>query len=137
MTIAQEAHTTREQRALALFRKYGERIEQAGESLYYCPSQDGERFYRVVYPVGEGEGERCQCGDWTYRGQFADAPCVHILAVALSHAKSRRRLAVPEQPPCACNGGWATIGQEATDPETGEEVERIEALPCRRCADNR
>ena len=35
----------------------------------------------------------------------------------------------------ACNDGWVTIGQIALDPETGEEVERIEALPCRRCAE--
>ena len=39
-----------------------------------------------------------------------------------------------EASPHACNDGWVTIGQIAIDPETGEEVERIEALPCRRCA---
>jgi hypothetical protein len=31
-------------------------------------------------------------------------------------------------------GGYVYLGYTAIDEETGEEVERIEALPCRRCA---
>ena len=37
--------------------------------------------------------------------------------------------------PHACNDGWITLGQLVVDDETGEEVERVEALPCRRCAE--
>jgi hypothetical protein len=36
--------------------------------------------------------------------------------------------------PFACLNGYIYLGYTAFDEETGEEVERIEALPCRRCA---
>jgi hypothetical protein len=36
--------------------------------------------------------------------------------------------------PHACLGGYVYLGYTALDEETGEEVERVEALPCRRCA---
>ncbi len=35
--------------------------------------------------------------------------------------------------PHACMNGLVYIGHMAVDPETGEEVEVIEAVPCRRC----
>ncbi len=38
--------------------------------------------------------------------------------------------------PHACLNGYVYLGYTATDEETGEEVERVEALPCRRCADS-
>jgi len=31
--------------------------------------------------------------------------------------------------------GYVYLGYTAIDEETGEEVERLEALPCRRCAE--
>jgi len=37
--------------------------------------------------------------------------------------------------PHACLDGYVYLGYTATDEETGEEVERVEALPCRRCAE--
>ena len=37
--------------------------------------------------------------------------------------------------PHACMNGLVYIGHMAVDPETGEEVEVVEAVPCRRCAD--
>src|SRR5215217_5140772 len=36
--------------------------------------------------------------------------------------------------PHACLNGYVYLGYTAVDEQTGEEVERIEALPCRRCA---
>jgi len=36
--------------------------------------------------------------------------------------------------PHACLNGYVYLGYTAFDEETGEEVERVEALPCRRCA---
>ena len=39
--------------------------------------------------------------------------------------------------PHACLDGYVYLGYTAVDEETGEEVERVEALPCRRCADSR
>jgi hypothetical protein len=37
--------------------------------------------------------------------------------------------------PHACLNGYIYLSYTAFDEETGEEVERIEALPCRRCAE--
>jgi hypothetical protein len=39
--------------------------------------------------------------------------------------------------PHACLNGYVYLGYTAVDEETSEEVERVEALPCRRCADSR
>jgi len=39
--------------------------------------------------------------------------------------------------PHACLNGYVYLGYTVFDEETGEEVERVEALPCRRCADSR
>jgi hypothetical protein len=36
--------------------------------------------------------------------------------------------------PHACLNGYLCLGYTIVDEETGEEVERVEALPCRRCA---
>ncbi len=84
---------SREQQALRLYSEHGHRIEQAGVTLYWCPSQDGERYYQVRYPVEEGALESCECLDWEHRGRYNGQPCVHILAVAIRHAKvyARRR----------------------------------------------
>ena len=37
--------------------------------------------------------------------------------------------------PHACLSGYVYLGYTAFDEQTGEEVERVEALPCRRCAE--
>ena len=39
--------------------------------------------------------------------------------------------------PHACTDGVVYIGHLVEDPGTGEGVEVIEAVPCRRCADSR
>ncbi len=39
--------------------------------------------------------------------------------------------------PHGCCRGYVYIGHMAVDPETGEEVEIVEAVPCRRCASER
>jgi hypothetical protein len=39
--------------------------------------------------------------------------------------------------PHACLNGYVYLGYTVVDEETGEEVERVEALPCRRCTDSR
>ena len=36
--------------------------------------------------------------------------------------------------PHACLNGYIYLGYTAVDEESGEEVARVEALPCRRCA---
>jgi hypothetical protein len=40
-----------------------------------------------------------------------------------------------DERPHACNDGVVYIGHLVEDPGTGEEVEVIEAVPCRRCAE--
>jgi hypothetical protein len=40
-----------------------------------------------------------------------------------------------DERPHACNDGVVYIGHLVEDPGTGEEVERVEALPGRRCAE--
>jgi hypothetical protein len=40
----------------------------------------------------------------------------------------------PDDHPHACLNGYVYLGYTALE-ETGEEVERVEALPCRRCAE--
>jgi len=42
-------------------------------------------------------------------------------------------MSVPD--PHACLNGHVYLGYTAVDEETGEELERLEALPCRRCAE--
>ena len=37
--------------------------------------------------------------------------------------------------PHACLNGYIYLGYTDFDEETGEEVERVESLPCRRCAE--
>jgi hypothetical protein len=39
--------------------------------------------------------------------------------------------------PHACLNGYIYLGYTVFDEETGEEVERVESLPCRRCAEER
>jgi len=39
--------------------------------------------------------------------------------------------------PHACTEGLVFLAYTVFDEEIGDEVERIEAVPCRRCADNR
>jgi hypothetical protein len=40
---------------------------------------------------------------------------------------------VPHGVPHGCMNGLVFIGHLVEDPETGEEVEVVEAVPCRRC----
>ena len=40
-----------------------------------------------------------------------------------------------EDHPHACMDGWVFLGYTVFDEEAGEEVERVETLPCRRCAE--
>ena len=45
-------------------------------------------------------------------------------------------LSIEEQDhPHACLDGYVYLGYTAIDEKTGEVIERVEALPCRRCAE--
>ncbi len=42
----------------------------------------------------------------------------------------------PDQPPHACLGGYVYIGRTVAG-EDGDDLDIVEAVPCRRCADGR
>jgi hypothetical protein len=42
-----------------------------------------------------------------------------------------------EPHPHACYSGWIYLTYTAFDETVGDEVEKIEAIPCRRCAEER
>ncbi len=53
------------------------------------------------------------------------------------HYSGLERLPDHAERPHACVGGYVFLGHLVEeDPETGEEVEVIESVPCRRCADD-
>jgi len=45
------------------------------------------------------------------------------------------RTSTDQDHPHACLAGYVYLGYTAFDDEVGDEVERIEAVRCRRCAD--
>ena len=47
----------------------------------------------------------------------------------------QRTIQEEQDHPHACMDGYVYLGYTAFDEETGEEVERVEALPCRRCGE--
>jgi hypothetical protein len=57
----------------------------------------------------------------------------------VTHEESSAHRAHPsnedQDHPHACLHGYVYLGYTVLDEETGEEVERVEALPCRRCAE--
>jgi hypothetical protein len=42
----------------------------------------------------------------------------------------------PDETPHACTDGFVFFGHMAHDPETGEELEAFEGVPCRRCSES-
>jgi hypothetical protein len=80
----------------------------------------------VVYCVSPATFE-CSCPDAHRRGQGRG--CKHSLAVyiLLRAARTHRR-------GCgACERGWVFVGEEIVDPESGEVVEAINPVRCKRC----
>jgi hypothetical protein len=52
-----------------------------------------------------------------------------------STAHSAHQSTEEQDHPHACTDGFVYLGYTSLDEETGEEVERVEALACRRCAE--
>jgi hypothetical protein len=49
----------------------------------------------------------------------------------------RPSVAIEDHHPHACMDGLVFLTYTVFDDEVGDEVEKIEAIPCRRCADSR
>jgi len=127
------AHETqaRGERALELYRTRGHEIREIGPDLFEVPSQSGSGTYIVDY-----EAETCSCMDHEY---YPGQSCKHLLAIGIYYVKRHRRVSVAGDPfvaagkyaSHACTDGWVYLGY--TDDEGNEQ---IEALPCRRCAED-
>ena len=139
-TTELNALASRALRGLHLYEEYGGEILPLSPDIFLVPSQDGKKMYRVQY----GEHEYCSCPDHNYRG----VNCVHIYALGIAIAKGA--FAHPEvqagdpfahvggRKGCpACYDGVVYLGELVEDPETGEEVEVLEAVRCRRCSESR
>ncbi len=127
--------STRELRALELYRSRGDEIHRFGTGLYRVPSCSGGGYYTVDYLE-----ETCTCPDHEIRREN----CKHILCVGILKASRRsgvrevRTLRVAAGDPFAyaakrggcpsCFAGYVTLTVE----EDGQE--RDEPAPCRRCS---
>ncbi len=97
---------------------------------------DGSRSYRVAsgskltrsYAVSPATWG-CECPDHSRRR----AACKHALACWVLERAYRPSPAGFEEVPHGCYEGVVYIGHLVED-ESGEEVEAITAVPCRRCA---
>ena len=87
-----------------------------GEAWAVRSSRGG--FHRV--DLGR---ETCTCPDFAHYGRAHGVNCRHIFAAAIAHATRRG-----QRRPCACLGGTVYLGIIGED-----GVERIDAVPCRRC----
>jgi hypothetical protein len=126
MTIAQIAHKPSvEERALDLFRRRGREIREIGTDLFEVPSSSGSATYQVDY-----EAETCTCPSYQYHPRHS---CKHLLAVGVFYAKAHRKVSAQGHPH-TCLDGYVFLGYIVLDQESGEEVESVESLPCRRCA---
>ncbi len=136
-SLAQPAHpSTREARALELYRTRGHEIHRFGTGLYRVPSCSAGGYYTVDYLE-----ETCTCPDFLH-GRREN--CKHLLAVGILKASRRsgvrevRTLRVVAGDPFAyaakrsgcpsCFAGYVTLTVE----EDGQE--RDEPVPCRRCS---
>jgi len=107
--------STRESRALDLYRTRGHEIRKVGEDLYLVPSCTGQGSYTVDY-----RAEACDCPDFERRG----LNCKHILCVGIRVAKRRSSAGRP----CACLNGFVFVGYVDDN-----DVEHFASYRCRRC----
>jgi hypothetical protein len=117
-SLADHRHqSTREERALELYRTHGRDIERISADVYRVPSELLRRTYTVDY-----RDETCTCPDFEYGHGRA---CKHILAVGISRAKRRgdtlRSLAALEE----------DLAHELMDDEERQEL-RDQVLRLRR-----
>jgi len=123
-----QAIKERNTRGLLLFNGQGGRIHRLEGDLWAVPAGEGG-FWQVNLAA-----ESCPCPDFLYRCTDQETgeafmPCKHIVAAAIARAKGRDA-SIPQDHPHACIDGWVYLGY--TDDDGAEQVE---ALPCRRCAE--
>jgi hypothetical protein len=82
----------------------------------------------VVYCVSPGTFA-CSCPDAHRRGRGRG--CKHSLAVYILWRAARMH----GRGCAACERGWVFVGEEIVDPKSGEVVEAINPVRCKRCRD--
>jgi hypothetical protein len=87
-TSAPAHPSTREARALELYRTRGRDIERIAPDVYLVPSCSGEATYRVDYGA-----ESCSCPDHEVRGEG----CKHIFSVGILRARGELPARTPRQ----------------------------------------
>ena len=80
--------------------------------------------------------EECDCEDFTFYGSLVGVACRHVYAAAIARAREGRR--GDHDPDLGdqghgCYSGVVYMGRLVED-EHGDEIEVVEAVPCRRCA---
>ncbi len=77
--------STRERRALALFRERGSEIVRIAPHTYRMPSASNRSVYFTTIKPGE---ESCTCPDYIQHGDAEDFFCKHMFAALIWHSKS-------------------------------------------------
>ena len=123
-----QAIRERNTRGLLLFNGERGRIHRLDGDLWAVPASEGG-FWQINLAA-----ESCPCPDFLYRCTdqgTGDAVmnCKHIVAAAIARVKGRDA-SIPQDHPHACIDGWVYLGYIDDD-----GAEQVEALPCRRCAE--
>ena len=108
-------------RGMLLYNAECERIHVLYGDTWAVPSHQGG-FWRVNL-----DDETCGCQDFRYYCDEHDIACKHVICAAIARAKRH----TTQDHPHACTDGWVYLGY--TEDEGNEQ---IEALPCRRCAED-
>jgi hypothetical protein len=116
--------STREHRALALYRDHHHEIVLVGTDRYEVPSCTGSGVYEVEYG---GDVESCTCPDARRHPEFS---CKHVLAVGICRAKRRggdhhRILEDAREHPERTYRQHVEAAQEIAAEEYREEVRRM------------
>ena len=121
-----QALRERTTRGMLLYNGERERIHRLYGDAWAVPSSLGG-FWRVNLA-----DETCGCQDFRYACTDRETGepfmcCKHIVAAAIARAKRRSPV---QDHPHACIDGWVCLGYTEDDGN-----EQVEALPCRRCAE--
>jgi SWIM zinc finger len=104
------------------------KVHRLEGELWAVPSTRGG-FHKV-----DLDEETCDCEDFTFYGSAVGVVCRHVYAAAIARARGCGRDRDPVDQGHGCYEGWVCLGIEGEDLD-GVQVEEIERVPCRRCAE--